>query len=247
MVESQHYRNAPITEAIIDLRSVLPAERTAEELQAVRNGEEQTFPRTEKTYQAVGLMEVRAGVSASASAQQHQTGYKFVDGEGKNVWQCRLDGFTFSRLAPYDNWQPFCIEAQRLWKLYRERLKPTKVARLAVRYINRIDLPEQPVELKKYFRTLPEVSPKLPQPLTGFFMQLRIPQDDLNGQAVINQTIIPPARAGVVSVVLDIDLFRSDDVPQADEEIWAFFEKLHDRKNEVFEACITDDTRRLFA
>jgi uncharacterized protein (TIGR04255 family) len=247
MGQPQHYPNAPITEAIIDVRVKPASDQKVDSLLGVRGGEELNYPRVESIFQAVGVMEVQPGQSASALARQHQTGYKFVDAEGKNVWQCRQNGFTLGRLAPYDSWQPFRDEAQRLWSLYRERLKPEEVRRLAVRYINRIDLPEQPVELKKYFRTVPEVSPELPQPLTGFFMQLRMPQDDLKAETLINQTIIPPARAGVVSVVLDIDLFRSNDVPQDDEGIWAYFEQLHVRKNEVFESCITDDTRGLFA
>ena len=77
-------------------------------------------------------------------------------------------------------------------------------------------------------------------------MQLCLPQLDLSGQVLINQTIIPPPRENVVSVVLDIDLSSDRNVPDTEESIWEHFEKLHLRKNEIFEACITDKTRRLF-
>ena len=97
-----------------------------------------------------------------------------------------------------------------------------------------------------YFRTSPEISPDLPQRLMSFFMQLRIPQDDLETQALINQTAMPPPRDGIVAILLDIDLFRESDLPKDETGLWNLFEKLHVRKNEVFEACITDKTRELF-
>jgi uncharacterized protein (TIGR04255 family) len=102
------------------------------------------------------------------------------------------------------------------------------------------------IELKHYLRTSPEISADLPQELSAYFMQLRLPQTDLGGAVVINQTIIPPPQPEMVSIVLDIDLFSDQNVPQSDEEIWCFFERLHLRKNEVFEARITDQTRSLF-
>ncbi len=243
---ARHYSNAPITEAIIDLRVKPRADLNLEALEAVRSGEEIVYPRSNKIYQTEGTITIQEGAPASASAQQQLLGYKFTSEGGKSIWQSRWDGFTFSQLAPYANWEPFRDEGRRLWRLFRERSAPVAVERLAVRYINRIDVPAQSIDLKEYFRTSPEVSPDLSQELAGFFMQLQIPQADLGGQVLINQTIIPPSRAGVVSVVLDIDLICSENVPSSEEALWVRFEKLHVRKNEVFEACITNKTRRLF-
>jgi uncharacterized protein (TIGR04255 family) len=217
-----------------------------DDLQTLRSGMADSYPKVDPTYEAKGLMELRPGVAASASASHEQTGLKFLTPDGKYICQFRKTGMVLSRLAPYESWEPFRDEARRLWNMYRESVKPGPVTRLAVRYINRIDIPEPSVDLKRYFRTSPELSPQLPQNLARFFMQLRITQDDINAEAVINQTTIPPEQEGVVSVVFDVDLFRTDGVPQDDEAIWSYFETLHARKNEIFEACITDETRELF-
>ena len=71
---------------------------------------------------------------------------------------------------------------------------PEAIERLAVRYINRIDVPSPGIDLKQYFRTSPEISPDLPQELSGYFMQLTLPQPDLGGAVLINQAIIPPPK-----------------------------------------------------
>ena len=94
----------------------------------------------------------------------------------------------------------------------------------------------------------PPLSPALPQGLLNYFMQLQIPQEDLQGLLVLNQSLVPPQpgpQPTTVSVLLDIDLFRAHDLPQDDEGLWSFFERLHAKKNEVFEGCITDLTREL--
>src|SRR5262249_10954306 len=120
-----------------------------------------------------------------------------------------------------------------------------RIERVAVRYINRLDLPGDRVELKDYLRTAPELSPDLVQGLVGFFMQLNIPHTDIKCTSLLNEITVEAPEPGVVSVVLDIDLFRTEDLPQAEQDLWSLFETLHERKNEIFEACITDRTREL--
>lgn len=246
MDESLHYSKAPITEAIISLHVSPRAELLLEELCQLQLEEEENYPQQESILEISGQFEVRPDHGTSASSQSQKIGFKQISQDGKYIWQSRFKGFAFSRLAPYESWEPFQIEAMRLWLCYREQTQPQKVTRLAARFINRIDIPNTgKVELKDYFRTSPEISADLPQQLSGFFMQLQIPQIDLPGSVLINQTMIPPVREGVISVVLDIDVFRDIDVPQKEEEIWDFFELLHRRKNDIFEACITDSTREL--
>lgn len=244
MSRPRHYPKAPITEALIDLRVEVPPEVTASELQKAHADQEADYPRVEQANVAVGHMEVGKQVATSASTKQ--VGYWFRSADGKQIYQSRLDGFTMSRLAPYESWEPFRNEARRLWDVYRSVAKPVKVIRLAVRYINRLDIPLPLADFKEYLRTVPEVSPDLPQGLAGYFMRLAIPQDDIKSMALLNETIIAPAAPNLVSIVLDIDIFRTAELPTDEEVVWSFFEELRVRKNEVFEACITDKARELF-
>lgn len=246
MPPARPYANAPITEAIIDLRVTPRAEFVVSDLADIELGREALYPTVVPMFHAEGTITLTPDTSPAFSAQQTPWGYKFTSVNGKSIWQSRTDGFTFSQLAPYASWLPFRNEARRLWTQFRNGTQPQTINRLALRYINRIDVPSPSIDLKEYFRTSPEISPDLPQELTGYFMQLTLPQSDLGGEVLINQTIIPPPRPDMVSVVLDIDLFSDQNVPQSEEAIWDFFERLHVRKNEVFEACITDQTRRLF-
>jgi len=46
---------------------------------------------------------------------------------------------------------------------------------------------------------------------------------------------------------LDIDLFVEQPEIADEESLWGFFQKLRERKNLYFEACITDRTRELIS
>lgn len=244
MIPQRHYQKPPITEAIIDLRVELPPEIGLTELNKAHGGEEATYPSVEQMHAAFGQMQVGPHVSATAGSQP--IGYLFRSVDGKQIYQVRLQGFTLSRLAPYESWNIFRDEARRLWDIYCSVVKPSKIVRLAVRYINRIDIPLPLHDFKDYLRTVPEVSPELPQGLAGYLLQLAIPLEDIKSLVLINETIIEPANRNVVSVVLDIDIFRTADLPADEESTWAFFEELRFHKNKAFEACITDKARELF-
>jgi uncharacterized protein (TIGR04255 family) len=238
-----HYSKAPLTEAVLDIRVELPSEIALQDLSGVQIGEEERYPQQEDNVIVVGQMSM--GRQVGASAQQTHNGYRFVSQDNRQIFQARLDGFTFSRLSPYETWESFRNEARRLWEVYRLIAKPKNIKRIALRYINRLDLPLPIKDFKDYLRTIPEISPDMAQGLSGYFMQLQLPQPDLEAMLHLNQTLIPPPGPNLVSVVLDFDLFCKDNVPSEDKDIWKQFETLRKRKNEVFEACITNKTRRI--
>jgi uncharacterized protein (TIGR04255 family) len=62
----------------------------------------------------------------------------------------------------------------------------------------------------------------------------------------INENMTEPARPNVASVVLDIEISRRVDVPQAEDGLWTFMEELRAAKNQLFEGSITDKARGLF-
>jgi uncharacterized protein (TIGR04255 family) len=244
MQERQHYSKAPITEAIIDLRGILPSDITLSNLHGLTSYLECDYPYRENAVRVES--QVTAGASVGASANQTQVGYVYSSDDGKQILNAGLMGFTFSRLAPYDRWETFRDEARRLWEIYCQMVRVEKLNRIAVRYINRIDIPLPFDDFKIFLRTVPEVSPELPQGLSGYFMQLQIPQPDIAAMAVINQAMMPPQipNSNSISVILDIDIFQ-DQVMFSTDTFWTSLELLHTKLDTVFEACITDQTREL--
>jgi uncharacterized protein (TIGR04255 family) len=243
------YPKAPITEALIDIRVTLPGEITVADLARVNIGEEIGYSQRRNRFAIEGQIaigEQAIGEQVGTATRQTHVGYDFLSGDERQIVQVRLDGFTFSRLAPYDCWETFRKEARRLWELYRAVVEPVSVTRVAVRYINRLDLPLPLEDFKDYLRTVPEVSPDLPQGLSGLLMQLAIPQEDLGAVLLLNEALLPSPDPDTVSILLDIDLFRELETSIDEEELWPILDQFRIRKNDVFEACITERTRELF-
>lgn len=243
MQTQKHYSRAPITEALIDIQAQLPQGIKLDVLAQVYSRIHTEYPKREEVLMVQGQMIV--GESVGATASQSQIGYVVFSSDQKQILQMRLDGFTFSRVAPYDCWEAFRDEAIKLWSIYQSLTHPEAITRLSVRYINRLDIPLPVGDLKEYLRTFPEVSSDLPQGLSGYFMQIQIPQEDLAAMLVLNQAIVSPPTPGFVSVLLDLDLFRERDIPNNEIMLWDILEQMHDRKNKAFEACITERTREL--
>lgn len=240
----RHYPKAPITEAVIDLRVQLPAGFATDDLKKVHLGEEKRYPTVEGLQAGIGQMQFRPSISASARAKH--IGFMFKSADDKQLYQAQTNGFTVSRLAPYQTWSQFCGETRRLWSIYRAVAKPAKVLRIALRYINRIDIPSPVADLKDYLRTSPEVSPDLPQALSAYFMNLTFPVAEAQCEVRITQTIVAPEVPNIIPVLLDIDSYRTLDLPSDSDDLWPIFEQLRHIKNNVFEACITDNSRKLF-
>jgi len=237
------YQNPPIAEAILEIRFT-PAHDEAVDCVKLHEKVKDTYP----TKQILRLItgEFHAGELFSTSMKEAKGGCAFKSSDGLQTWQAKPGSFLFGRQAPYERWQFFRDEARRLWQVFKQIAEPREITRAAIRTVNRLDLPLPLRDLKDYLRTLPEVSSDLPQGLAAFFMQLQIPQDELQSSLIINQTIVPPPKPGVASILLDIDLYRDHDLPQDEDAMWSFFEQLHSKKNAIFEACITDEARKLF-
>jgi uncharacterized protein (TIGR04255 family) len=238
-----HYDKAPILEAVIDFRVAAGGELALAALGTLDLSLKSEYPtRDGIKEQAVAF--VAGGAEPAVSSKD--IGFRFTSADKKRVLQFRTTGFTFSRLPPYQSWEPFCTEARQLWKLYAAARRPELVTRIAVRYVNRLELPLPIADFKDYLRNVPEVSGNLPQGLSGFVLQLKIPQPDLpGGMLILNQGLLDSPDPNVAAVLLDVDLFHEARFKPDSDGIWDALEVLHQRKNDVFEASITDKTREL--
>jgi uncharacterized protein (TIGR04255 family) len=238
------YPRAPITEAVIDIRAQPRAGLSVDDLRELSKGAGEEFAEANEQYRVTA--ELAPGSPTTQTTTPTKVGFHFRNASGDKVVQAQIDGWSFSKLAPYESWDVFQKQGRELWIKYRDLVQPKQILRVAVRYINRLDLPLPFDDFKKYLRTVPEISPDLPQALSNFFLQAQVPQLDLEALLVINMTIVPPPTPTVASVVLDLDLFRNTNLPQTEGRIWEYFEQLRLRKNKAFEACITDAMRERF-
>jgi uncharacterized protein (TIGR04255 family) len=239
---SPTYSKPPIVEAILDIQVELPSRVQAKHLLKCQNPVRKDYPEKKSTQLYTALFQFGPVVSTSATTRP--AGFAFESVDRKQMFQVRRDGFTFNRLAPYSGWDSFVREAKRLWEEFVRVAHPTEIKRVALRYINRLDFPHESINMSTYFDTHPTIGEGLPQTMRNFFFQLQVPIPEIDSLAIITETAVEPRAPKSVSIILDIDLFRTDKLP-AQNDLWPLFETLRTWKNTVFERSITDATRAL--
>jgi uncharacterized protein (TIGR04255 family) len=241
------FKNAPIIEALLDVRVELPKQVDLKTLEAFYGYVQERFPERQERKFFKAEFKFPPGIPpASVPTSSETVGYLFRSPIEKKIVQARLDGFTFNKLNPYENWKLFCSEARNLWNLYLQIASPLRVTRIAARYINRIDIPLPMKDFKDYILTVPEIAPNVPQALAHFFMRLVIPNPEIQATAVIVETMETPIDNQRLSLILDIDVWRETVYENNQPEMWDDFERLRVFKNNIFFNSITEKTKELF-
>lgn len=244
------FNNPPIVEALIDIRVELSPEVTLEAIARFHDKVKGEFPDKQSRMSWKSDFQLKPGTVPEVSTLSGgPDGHLFHPADKSKIVQARLDGFTFNKLRPYQKWELFRDEAKKLWGYYLEVAKPKQITRLAVRYINRIELPFPFSQLQEYILTVPQVAAGLPQGMSQFLMQIVIPNTVIGAQAVITETIEAPVvrnNIEVLPLILDIDVIRNIALSPADPKLWTIFEELRKFKNEIFLKSLTEKTKGLF-
>jgi len=238
------YKHAPITEAIFDIKVEGSGVDNIERLEEIHRKTQSEFPNVRKKSNYSGVITFKPDTqNVHTENKMLPLGFVYSNGDGSRQFQARLDGFTYNMLSPYTQWEDFSLNALQLWNIYEAVLRPTAITRIALRYINRIMLPIPFRDFDDYFTSMPSIPKNLPQTFSGFFTQIKIPIIKENRFVILTHTI-EEATSSKLPFIIDIDAFELNNIHP--RELQDKFNELRVLKNEIFENCITDETRKLF-
>jgi uncharacterized protein (TIGR04255 family) len=247
MVESTHLNNAPITEALIDIRIKIKENFDVERFQTLSNTISGQYPDKKARHRWEGRLEFKKGEGPISTSAETVDGYIFTSVDQKQVFQARIDGFTYNRLKPYDKWETFRNEAMKLWQLYSKLTAP-EIVRVAVRYINRFNIPlfPQPLgDFNEYLTAAPIVPEGLPQGVSSFLSRIVIHDPATDADAIITQAFEQIVDPKYLPIILDIDVFKQKELI-SEKDAWQTLEELRHFKNSIFFKSITEKSKELF-
>lgn len=238
MVASSNYPNLsrpPLREALIDIRLSEPCVPSfVEKLSAQEFG---GFLRVRDVKLGGFRFEVLEDKPAQAMVTSEEVlGGRFENADKTQVVLARRDGMTFSILKNYKNWEHTRNTAHRFWRLFLDLSGPVQVGRVALRYINVIEVP-QGADFDHYLTAVPRIPKELPQLMGNFFQRIEVPFAEHSAVAIVTQAIETPT-----TVVLDIDVVSQDKMDGASPAIWDKFDALRLIKNSVFFSSLTPRT-----
>ena len=148
MAQKQQLANAPIKEALIDLR--VTASASIENLDSSYDQFSSDYPKREEIQRKTVGFKLSPNSDISSIVDQETLGFKYTSEDERRVVQFRIDGFTFSWLEPYSDWESLRDEAIRLWLIYLSVSNSEAVSRIAVRYINAMNIPRPVADFSEY-------------------------------------------------------------------------------------------------
>lgn len=238
-----HFDNAPIREAIIAIQVHELPDSIVGELGKLPLEVQDTYPKSNPISLSQFVGEISPQRTA-ASAHQKSLGLQFNSIDSKQLFQARLNGFSFHRLAPYESWKPFRDEAFKLWGLYRKIVGPVKVVNFSVRYVNALVVPT-PGLLEDHLRVYPQLPPEIPQVLRNYYIRLDLPlTDEGSGEGILTMTqTLLPSDPETSSILLD-NVFMYAALDVADDDLWKRIDAVQAVKNRIFLATLTPEMQR---
>jgi len=242
-------RNAPIKEALIDIRVSLPNKSE------LIKSKESLFSEFKKfgfdIVEDLNIIEVK-GLNDKNENQPHSNrslnGYRFRMSKGNKIIQTRINGFSFSILQPYSAWEDLESEAKEYWGIYSKIISQFDIIRLATRFINLANINE-------YYQNSPDISeiftcpPTLPNSFDGSIEQSLssyvIKNIKNKFTAIITKRYNPSQSKN--NLLLDIDVFGEYvDKKLNNSQIWENLEEIRDTKNKIFFNLLNQDLIKKF-
>lgn len=180
---------------------------------------------------------------AEAATIDVSSGRKTFRLEGDDLSELALmrpDGLFVSQLAPYRSWDDLFNRFKRDFVAVESVFRGKGIARIACRYINRIDVPfEGSVARNEDYLSVYIHLPESIEATGPFQLRFELPVSQINSFAVVQSGLMPPAVEGQASFALDIDLSRNFDINLDFSNVFEEFSKFREPKNKLYRQFLT--------
>ncbi|HID61454.1 MAG TPA: TIGR04255 family protein [Anaerolineae bacterium] len=238
------YKNPPIVEALCEFQfeSNSPWDLVMPGL--IYEKVQDTFPRRRQAKQ----LTVDISASPEGIEQQVRTTdrMQFLREDEKVLIQVGPHFMAVNHLKPYPSWQEFLPLIKRGLRAYCDVASPRSIHRVGLRYINRIEVADQRIELEDYFEFRPFVGPNLPQDFGPFIVGIQVPYEGSRDILKLELTNASSEMPDTVAMILDFDYFLVKPGEVALNNVFEWLDIAHNRIEEAFEACITERLRQMF-
>lgn len=236
---------APIVEAVIHWRA-RSAAGLQDDLQELR-AKLPEYPTVQQQHELQLAAEIRPNRTAHTQAAEWH-GFRFESGDARNIAQFTRNGFVFSRIAPYENWERFAAEAKRLWQVHVEFARPSEIERLGVRFINRI-VPIDLAALDKILASPPRAPAALELPIGEFMHRslLTVPGHPYHVNVILASQPPTPPETDALGLILDVDVSTTTSMELDTKMLDARLAEMRWLKNRAFFSLLTPQAVARFA
>ena len=206
------------------------------------------FPIKEHRRDFEAKIEIKDGKLVSQRVDSSAFGGVRVANVDQTVYvQFRPDGFTMNNRKTYMGGDQLIDKALTLWEMLIERARPKLVSRVALRYINRLELPlEDGDQFTRFLTSPPDLPEGAPQAVSQFLSRVVAHDVEREATAVVVQQLKPRKEGQPIAITVDVDVFRRGDFAVDLVVLRKTLGFLRTLKNETFFSLLTDETVDVF-
>lgn len=240
MARIRHLSRPPIQEAVIDF--------VFADSQMERDGLDglaSTFPNELWEQQRITTTTLEAQVGGTEGISEPRTtsafeGYAMRELTGSRIVQLREDRLTVSHLVRYGRWEDLVSDAAENFRRFVEVGKPTRVTRVAARFVNRI-----PVDSSSFDDLLaspPKVLPELQEARVSDFVRRHVLKGlELDFSASLTvATVTPLPSENSNALLIDIDVWKQVEISPDFVKFDQYLSALRSIKNAIFFGSVTE-------
>lgn len=238
------YKNPPIVEALCEFRfdAGTPWDLTIPGLVYERLRHEFSKRRRVTTFEE-SISSGPGGIEREIRAIDRM---QFLRDDEKALIQVGQNLLAVNHLKPYPTWREFLPLIRKGFNAYLEVANPKNIQRIGLRYINRIEIPGQRINLEDYFEFRPFVGSKLPQDFGSFILGIVVPYENLRDNLILKMEKLAIETSERIVIMLDLDYFLARSGQVLPDMVFEWVEVAHNHVEEAFEASITDRLRQMF-
>lgn len=181
-----------------------------------------------------------------AKFSENEDRIQFRKPDASQIVQLAKDLLVVNQLRPYPRFEAWLPVIKNKLELYVKLARPKNIAKIGVRYINRIIIPKKEVRMEDYFNLYPQLPKEWGDEHGSFMMRLELPPKHPTHQLVITFATTPSDAADSTAFALDLyDIFGKLAKNEVDQVVKIASEG-HENIEQAFENSIMDNLRVIF-
>jgi uncharacterized protein (TIGR04255 family) len=238
------YKNAPVVEAVFELR--LKQDKAMDLTAPGRMFEKISKDFPIKEQRQLKEVEITQGPEGPNTITRDIERMFFLTADRLQFIQLGSNLMAVHCVKPYPTWAIFRQRIKQALSTLKDIAEIGEPERLGIRYINRIEIPLEKIDIDQYFEFSPNIGQGLPQMLAGFALSAVLPFKDNRDYCKIQLVNVLPESPGNSAYVLDIDYFMAKLGNVNSDQVMLWVDDAHSEVRRLFEGCITKKLMDVF-
>jgi uncharacterized protein (TIGR04255 family) len=172
--------------------------------------------------------------------------HRFISENGKTLVQLGENLLVVNQLPPYYGWERYEPIVAECFALYTRMWKPKNVARAAVHYIDKVDIPKLDVGIEEYFNLYPRLPDFPDSPATNVTVAYEVQGAAEGDILATTMRQHPSANPEGICFMLQWDYVATGGLPARPAEVKTWLNAAHAFMSEAFRSALTPECLKLF-